>query len=80
MTSYQKESEPSKTHHKVLIQLYFLLSLFNNAISNAYYAAPNDWIIHGVHFAGLSDFSVRGAVRRQFSRQVAQLFHRKFRQ
>jgi hypothetical protein len=35
--------------------------------------------IHGVHCAGLSDFSVRGAARRNFSRQVAQLFRRKFR-
>jgi hypothetical protein len=29
--------------------------------------------IHGVHCAGLSDFSVRGAARRHFSWQVAQL-------
>jgi hypothetical protein len=29
--------------------------------------------------AGLSDFSVRGAARRHFSRQVAQLFRGKFR-
>jgi hypothetical protein len=32
------------------------------------------WLIHGVHCAGLSDFSVIGAARRHFSRQVAQLF------
>jgi hypothetical protein len=32
-----------------------------------------------VHYAGLSDFSVRGAARQHFPRQVAQLFHRKFR-
>jgi hypothetical protein len=36
-------------------------------------------VIHGVHHAGLSDFSVRGAARRHFSQQVAQLFRRKFR-
>jgi hypothetical protein len=36
--------------------------------------------IHGVHCAGLTDFSVRGASRRHFSRQVAQLFREKFRQ
>jgi hypothetical protein len=34
------------------------------------------YILHGVHCAGLSDWSVRGAARRQFSQQVAQLFHR----
>jgi hypothetical protein len=44
MTSYQKESEPIKTHQKVLILLYFVFSLFNNAVSNAYYAASSDWI------------------------------------
>jgi hypothetical protein len=33
--------------------------------------------IHGVHCAGLSDFSVHGAARQHFSRQVAQLFRRK---
>jgi hypothetical protein len=33
--------------------------------------------VHGVHYVGLSDFSVRGAARRHFSRQVAQLFRRK---
>jgi hypothetical protein len=37
-------------------------------------------IPHGVHCAGLLDFSVRGAVRQHFSRQVVQLFRRKFRQ
>jgi hypothetical protein len=36
-------------------------------------------IVHGVHYAGLSDFSVRGTARRHFSRQVAQLSRRKFR-
>jgi hypothetical protein len=35
--------------------------------------------IHGVHYADLSDFSVSGTARRHFSRQVAQLFRRKFR-
>jgi hypothetical protein len=34
---------------------------------------------HGVHCAGFSDFSVRAAARRDFSRQVAQLFRTKFR-
>jgi hypothetical protein len=37
------------------------------------------FIIHGVHCAGLPNFSVCGAARRHFSRQVAQLFRRKFR-
>jgi hypothetical protein len=35
-------------------------------------------ILHSVYCAGLSNFSVRGALRRHFSRQVAQLFRRKF--
>jgi hypothetical protein len=35
-------------------------------------------LAHGVQCAGLSDFSVRGAAQRHFSRQVAQLFRRKF--
>jgi hypothetical protein len=34
--------------------------------------------IHGVHCVGLSDFLERGAARRHFYRQVAQLFRRKF--
>jgi hypothetical protein len=35
-------------------------------------------LIHGVYCACLSDFSARGATWRHFSRQVAQLFPRKF--
>jgi hypothetical protein len=41
------------------------------------------WLFYGlyrVHCAGLSDFSVCAAVWRHFSRQVAQLFRKKFRQ
>jgi hypothetical protein len=34
--------------------------------------------IYSVHCAGLTDFSVLGATRRHFSRQVAWLFRRKF--
>jgi hypothetical protein len=34
--------------------------------------------IHGVHCAGLSDFSVRGAALRHFPRKVEQLFRIKF--
>jgi hypothetical protein len=37
------------------------------------------YIIHGVHCTDLSDFSVRGDMRRHISRQVAQLFRKKFR-
>jgi hypothetical protein len=37
-----------------------------------------DHTYHGVHCVVISDFLIRGAVRRHFSRQVAQLFRRKF--
>jgi hypothetical protein len=35
--------------------------------------------LHGVHCAGMSHFSIPGASRQHFSREVAQLFRRKFR-
>jgi hypothetical protein len=67
--------------------LHYIASLFvkrKMRMSKRFSVFKTSWvlvtIIHGVHFAGLSDFSVRGAARRHFSRQVAHLFRRKFRQ
>jgi hypothetical protein len=57
---------PHPIRDPLFLQFDLLLSLFNDSI--------NVGNIHGVHCA---DFSVRGAARRHFSRQAAQLFRTK---
>jgi hypothetical protein len=56
---------------------------FTAIYSTSPYVVPRGGIflvhIHGVHCAGLSDFSVGGAAQQHSYRQVAQLFRRKFR-
>jgi hypothetical protein len=44
-----------------------------------YHRTQSNGILYSVQWAGLSDFPVRGVALRHFSRQVALLFHWKFR-
>jgi hypothetical protein len=75
---------PPPSSRVIMITVYIIYRMFIvQAYQTSQYAVPRGGIflisIHGVHRAGLSDFSVRGAVQRHFSREVAQLFRRKFR-
>jgi hypothetical protein len=63
-------------HSHIGCSLFRLIRLLSTWCRAAAFLSSNE---HSVHCADLSYFSVCGAPRRHFSRQVAQLFRRKFR-
>jgi hypothetical protein len=66
-----KNTLSTKYNLQTTIYNKFINQLFTKIERNAYIYIYI--YIQSVHFAGLSDFSVRGAARRRFSRQVAQV-------
>jgi hypothetical protein len=71
--------DPVYNHYHVTLYLLLLRPFVGDLLESINVKSCVGVYVHGVHCAALPDFSVRGAVRRHFSRQVAQLFRGKFR-